>query len=102
MLVTRESSEKFGNDLVTELLWERTMISGQDDETGESAAPCGWNALFLFAADDEMRVYTMSKAVVLYVDSNGSVGYTGYDNQVMAREDFADLASTYAEWSEDD
>lgn len=102
MLVTRESSEKFGNDLVTELLWERTLTSGHDDETGTSDGPVGWNALFLFADDDDMRVYTMSKAVILYENNSGFVGYLGYNSHGWAQQNFDELAAAYGEWSEDD
>jgi hypothetical protein len=103
-------SPKFGHDPVAAMLYELSMDSSQDEETGTSESPIGWNALFNIETDwtfnerSEFLGQTIPAGTyILSEDSAGFVGYAQYpyrDAQALA--DWADLEDAYSEWVESD
>lgn len=85
-------SEKFGNDIRAEILWQMSLNSSQESDLGD-ADTFGYYALF-------SEFYA-----ILEVDSSGFVDIHMYESPEMAKADWKNIESDYDDWlnsSEDD
>jgi len=82
-------SEKFGNDIRAEILWQFSFESVQDDDLGD-VSDFGWFALF-----KEFNA-------ILEMDSRGFVRVSVYESEELTMDMWEGLNVEYSEWMDAD
>lgn len=93
------------DDCVSEAL-DMDVYSYADETTGESDAPCGYNALHLvkeaypMVLDDGHTVTVPPGNYIQTTNSQGFVSLATYDTEAEARKVFDAEGTAYGEWLE--
>lgn len=87
----------------SEKLWESSILSGQDEDLGDSEG-FGWYALFVFGSEDEAGKFACSgmAGAILYQGSSGHVCCDTYGARDILDKAWSALEAAYAEFTGDE
>lgn len=93
---------KFKHNAISEKLYDLSMISGQDAETGDVQEYGGWYALFTLSPEEMVEYGADAPAYILAEDSQGFVEAVEYSSHEAAQAKFDEIDADYCQLTGED